>query len=201
MKKTAGSFNRTWLAIIGVVLLAAGVLWGIVAAGLLASSGASSGHWGPSGKPFQGASSALDGTWLAPVLIVAGAVLVILALWWLVRQIPRSEKASTFRFHKDPKRGFTQVEPKVITDAVAAHLEDLTYVTDAKAGLKGQRTNADLVLDVTVNERADLADVTREIREQVLASVKSALGSPLGSVGIVYAVSRQSRSKRQVKLQ
>lgn len=198
MKKTAGSTNRTWLAIIGFVLLAAGALWAVVAAGLLAGAGT---QWKSSGRPLQSASSTLDAQWLAPVLIVVGAVLILFGLWWLIRQIPRGDGASTLRFHKDPKHGFTLVEPKVITAAVAEHIEDLTYVTDAKAGLKGQRTNAELVLDVTVNERADLKDVTREIHQQVLPSVARVLGHPLSSVGIVYSVSSQSRSKRQVKLQ
>ncbi|WP_129358372.1 MULTISPECIES: alkaline shock response membrane anchor protein AmaP [Micrococcaceae] len=198
MKKTAGSTNRTWLAIIGFILLAAGVLWAVTAGGLLAGAGE---QWESSSRPLQNASTVLDAPWLASALIVVGVILMLFGLWWLIRQIPRSGGSSTFRFQKDPKRGFTLVEPKVITAAVAEHIEDLTYVTDAKAGLKGQRTNAELVLDVTVNERADLKEVTREIREEVLPSVARVLGNPLGSVGVVYTVSRQSRSKRQVTLQ
>ncbi|WP_030016294.1 hypothetical protein [Curtobacterium sp. S6] len=198
MKKTAGAFNRTWLAIIGFVLLAAGVLWGIVAAGLLAGAGS---LWEPSGTPLSGASDVLDAEWLAGAAIIVGIVLGLWGIWWLVRQAPRSAAASTFRFQRDPQHGVTLVEPKVIASAVAEHVQTLTYVTDAKAGLKGQRTNAELILNVTVNERADLPTVTREIREQVLPAASRVLGSPVDRVGIAYAVSRDSRSKRTVQVQ
>lgn len=198
MKKTAGAFNRTWLAIIGFVLLAAGVLWGIVAGGLLAGAG---GPWESSGTPLSGASTVLDAGWLAAVSIVVGILLGLWAILWLVRQAPRSAAASTFRFHRDPRHGVTLVEPKVIASAIAEHVQTLTYVTDAKAGLKGQRTNAELILNVTVNERADLPNVTREIREQVVPAASRVLGSSLDKVGIAYTISRDSRSKRTVQVQ
>ncbi|MCT1368003.1 hypothetical protein [uncultured Kocuria sp.] len=198
MKKTAGAFNRTWLTIIGCILLIAGVGWGLVAGGVFSSAGST---WAPDGTPLQGADGLLEAGWLAAATIAVGILLIIVALWWFIRQAPRSAGASTFRFQRDPRYGVTLVDSKVIASAIAEHVQTLTNVTDAKAGLKGERTNAELVLDVTVHERADLPTVTREIREQVVPAAARVLGGPLNSVGIAYSVTRNSRSKRTVQVQ
>lgn len=198
MKKYAGSLNRTWLALIGFVLIVAGALWVLVATGLAQNLGLA---WSPEDQPLTGAEALLEQSWLPAALIALGALLVILALLWIIRQIPRTERADTLQFQQDARRGVTTVDAKVITDAVATQVEDLTDVVSAKAVLRGHRSEAQLVLDVVVNERGDIQAVGQQISEEVLPAVARAVGRPLQEVGMIFEVTRQTRSKRQIQVQ
>ena len=198
MKKLAGSLNRTWLALIGLVLIAAAALWILTATGVLHQAGLA---WQPEDKPFEGAESALQQEWLPAALIAVGVVLALLAVLWLIRQVPRAERADTLQFQKDARQGVTVADAKVITDAIAAHTEELTDVVNAKAVLRGHRSQAELVLDVVINERGDVQQVGREIADEVLPAAARVLGRPLQNVGLIYEVTRQSRSKRQIRIQ
>ncbi|MFT0848737.1 alkaline shock response membrane anchor protein AmaP [Actinomycetaceae bacterium L2_0104] len=197
MRKTAGSLNRTLLTIFGILLLLGGALWMALAAGLL--SGIGSG-WSAQDKPLSGAADALDAGWVPVAAIAVAVLLILLALWWLLRQIPRSHRSSTLRFHEDPAQGVTLVAPEVISDAIATHVEDLPHVTKATASLRGGRSEAKLLIDLTVNERADIPHLAQQISEQVLPSAIKVIGTPLADVGLIVNVTQQSRARDHVEI-
>lgn len=197
MRILAGGLNRAWLTVIGLVLLIAGVGWLLVASGLLASAHP---RLAPEATPLRGAAGLLDQPWAPAAMIVAAALLVLLGLSWLARQVPRRQQAPTLQFHDDARQGVTLMESSVFSDAVARDVEDLEHVTAARALLRGSRAEPELILRVTVNERAEAQEVIDAIAGSVLPRAAEALGAPFADVGIELALTRQSRKSGQVRV-
>lgn len=196
MRLLAGGLNRTWLAIIGFVLLI------VAAAIILTATGVASGlvpGWpGQGDTSFSGAQDALAPLWVPVAVLLVALVLAALAIAWLVRQYPRRLKAAPLRFHRDARSGATIMDSSVLANAVAADAEGLAHVTRADAVLRGTRSATDLVLKVTVFERADVREVVDRIEDTIVPNAEEALGSPLASTQIEVAISRESRGRGKV---
>ncbi|MCP3425373.1 alkaline shock response membrane anchor protein AmaP [Rothia sp. AR01] len=198
MRILAGALNRTWLTIIGLVLLVAGAAWLLAAAGVLAPLDA---RLDPGATPLGGVEDGLGLEWLPAVLIAAAALLALLALAWLGRQVPRRRQAPTLQFHRDAREGVTLMDASVISEAVARDVEELEHVTSARAVLRGGRSAPELTLRVVLHERGDAQEVLEAITGWVLPRAVRALGAPLADVGVEVAVTRQSRRREHVRVQ
>ncbi|WP_104165946.1 hypothetical protein [Arthrobacter sp. SX1312] len=200
MRETAGRLNRTWLAIIGLLVLLLG------AAGLLLASGAAATVTGALNAGFiparpsdtvvpAGLRDAFTAD-AAPLVLTALAVLVgFLALLWLLAQVPRRHPARTFRLHTDDGgTGYTRCEPKVLAEAVENHVLRLPGVTGADALLRGSATEPDLFLTVRVDDRADLQDLLHLIHTDVAADLETALETPLRNLAVLVTVGNQQRN-------
>lgn len=197
MKKSPGLLNRTLLTLFGLLLILLGAACLALAAGFLSGIGEG---WESSSRPFAGIGDALAQSWLAAVVIAVALVLFVLALWWMMRQVPQSGRASVFRFQEDTSEGVTVASADVIADAVAAHVEDLPHVTRAQVRLRGSRSEAKLLINLTVNERANLGDVTDQISHEVLPAAAEVLGYPLADVSYIVNVTSQPRSRDHVEI-
>ncbi|MCC3289722.1 MULTISPECIES: alkaline shock response membrane anchor protein AmaP [unclassified Arthrobacter] len=184
MRHHSGRANRTWLIILGVLFLAAGVLAALIASGTLdrligGSPGRSDRVLSESdGQGF------LAGEYVPWGMLLAGVILGILGLWWLLAQIPRSRPAGTFRLQEDPAHGVTVCDPQVLASAVSNETEQLPGVVGSTVRLRGTADEPDLAMKVTVNSDADVQGVIARIQQEVVPHLVSALEVPLNTFGL-----------------
>lgn len=131
---------------------------------------------------------ALDAVPAAAVL-VGGIILGLLALWWILAEVPRRRAATSYRLHEDPARGITRCDPAVLAAAVEDDAGSLPGVVDSTALLRGTAESPDLALRLILNERADVQEALRQVRTDVLANLSRALEVPLHTAGIALEVS------------
>lgn len=206
MRQTASRLNRTWLTILGVLLVLLG------AAGLLLATGQAAPllqrtplGWTPPdpGRRIAGdaASAALDLTWVVVVAAVAGVVLGLLGLAWLVAQIPRKHEAKPFRLHDDAETGLTRVDPGVVTDAVEAQAKSLPGVNGASAVLRGSVERPELTLRVTVDDRTPVPEVLERLHREVAGDLAGALDTRLHRLAVQVEVSSARSGKDRITVQ
>jgi hypothetical protein len=203
MRQFATGLNRTWLAIIGVLLLLAGLAGAAIGAGLLARilTGSGSSPTGPQpGDRIVGpaVSDAFANTAAVLGVGLVGLVVALLGLGWLLAQIPRANPAPPFRLHDDPARGLTVCAPAVLTDAVAADVESLPGVTHADAVLRGTASEPELTLRVTANDRTDIQALLASVQVQAVANLQTAMGARLARLAIQVDISPERRTADRV---
>lgn len=204
MRQRNGSLNRTWLAIIGIILLLSGI------AGVLFAAGGANSLASTIGLPALAAptqhvvtadvQALLQPAPVAVAAAVAGAVLALLALLWLSKQIPRKNPARPLRLHKDGAQGLTLCAPQVITNIIADQVDAFPGVTHAAAVLRGTASSPDLTINATVNDRANISDVVERIYERTAADLETALQNPLQRLAIQLDVSGSTKGNKTVVL-
>ena len=147
MRQRWGYLNRAWLAVIGLVVLLAGIVAALIALGLLARVTTAIGiRLGVPVTSSKVLGSGVGAFFDQPVVVVAvgllGVILGALGLAWLMAQIPRTNAAKPFRLHDGAARGLTICGADVLADAVEADAERLLGVADASAVLRGHRPPA-----------------------------------------------------------
>lgn len=206
MRETAGRLNRTWLAIIGLLVLLLGAAGLLLASGGAATVTESLNAGFTPARPTDTAVPAglrdIFAADAAPLILTALAVLAgILALLWLLAQVPRRHSARTFRLHTDDgAAGYTRCEPKVLSEAVENHVQRLSGVTAADALLRGSSTETDLTISVKVDDHADLQDLLNRIHADVAADLETALETPLRKVAVLITVGNRQRNDKTALL-
>lgn len=196
MRTYPTALNRTLLIIIGCVLLVGGlwIVWPWLAAttGWSTPSGASGLLAQPGASVAPGATGLLEQQWLPATLIAVGAIILLLGLAWLGRQVPRTQRAETLRFTADPGAGSTTLDPKVLESAAANAAVALPQVAAAKAVLRGSAEAPDLMLHVHTEPSTSLPELTATLTAGVAADVVQCLGRPLQHLAIEYSVAKSS---------
>lgn len=193
MRQSAVRLNRAWLAVLGLLLLLAGLAVLVVATGLLAPLAAALGlglHAPVAASTVLGAGAAgvFGLTWVVVLVALVGVILALLGLAWLIAQVPRSNAAATFRLHDTAATGMTRCAPSVLSDAVAAQVEALPGVQDADAVLRGSVQDPDLTLRVTVDDRTSIPELLGRLQDQVAGDVGDALDTRLRRLGVQVEV-------------
>ncbi len=175
MGKHVGRLNRSWLLVLGLLLLVAGLLTLLQAGGLLA---------GLSGMALPEAGSRVisDAAWSAAdrpeatvVLGTAGLVAALLGLLWLYAQFARPGRAAPFRLHGGNADGFTLCDTAVLAAALDASIESLPGVLSSTSELRGTADAPDVTMRLVVSDRADLPALIHQIRSSALADLSTAL--------------------------
>ncbi|MDM7991287.1 hypothetical protein [Arthrobacter sp. zg-Y877] len=182
MRHYSGRANRTWLIILGLLFLAAGALALLIAAGWLGRL--ISGSPAQSDRVLSDSSGLLAGDYAPWAVLLAGVILGILGLWWLVVQIPRTRAAGVFRLQEDPVHGITVCDPQVLAAAVSHETERLPGVVGSSVRLRGTADDPDLAMKVTVNSDADVQGVITRIQQDVVPHLVSTLEVPLNTFGL-----------------
>lgn len=177
MKHTAGTLNRTWLAILGFLNLAAGVVILLQAAGILQTmlSTAPPGARIVTGEPLPFFTQ----TWGVVLLLALGILLAALALAWIIAQIPRKNSATTYRLHQDPLQGRTTCDPSVLAAVVAEEINALPGVVTSSALLRGTAEEPELALKITINDHADVRRLLHDLETTVVPRLSTALETPI----------------------
>lgn len=192
MKQYAGRFNRTWLAIVGLVLVLGGV-YTILLGTAVAPGPATS-------DPLVNSdvSSAFDQPWAAIIIAAVGVVIALFALWWLVKQIPRTNPGRPFRLQDDAARGLTVCKPSVLSEAVQDDLTALAGVRSADAVLRGTSKDPELTVRVGVDDRADVQALLHDIHTDVAPRLAAALDAPVKHLAVRVDIERGKRKTDSV---
>lgn len=205
MRQLAGGLNRGWLAVIGVLLLLAGIAGALATTGVLGQllTAAGTGQTGPAaGSPVvDGAAGRLL---TQPVAVVAlalvGVILGVLGLAWLLAQIPRTNAARPYRLHDDAVSGLTVCPPDVLATAVADDIRSYAGVNGASAVLRGTSGAPELTVKVSADDRTDLRSLLTAIRTDAAANLSTALDAPLAHLGVQLDIDRGKRTTSSVTL-
>ncbi len=192
MRQTAGTLNRTWLTILGVIVLVAGIAALLQASGELHNLAGTA----PSADPIVtgGQQTVTAPQWVVVAILIAGIIIGLLGLLWMLAQIPRRNAADTYRLHDDGGQGFTVCDPSVLARAVENQVNTLPGVVTSSALLRGTATEPDLTLQVTVNDRADVQELIHRIRTSTLPDLSNALETPLEKSRLRIDVSARAQS-------
>ena len=205
MRQRSGLLNRAWLAVIGLVVLLAGIVAALIALGLLARIITAIGI----GLAVPVTSSKVLGSGVGaffnqPVVVVAvgllGVILGAIALAWLMAQIPRTNAAKPFRLQDDAVRGLTVCTADVLTAAVEADAESLPGVTNASAVLRGTARRPELTMRISVNDRTDIKQLLHTLQAETAAHLASAMETPLKHLAVQVNVTSSRRTADRVTL-
>ncbi len=205
MRQGIGPLNRAWLTIIGIIALLAGLTSLLFASGLASQVGQALGLQAELAPPSQPVLSAEPETLIEPAGVaigtaVVGVVLALLALSWLVKQVPRKNQARTLRLHADGSEGLTMCQPHVITDAVEGQIEAFPGVLKSGAVLRGTAASPELTVHAAVGDRADIREVVDYIHERTASDLETALEVPLRRLGIILDVSTAPKASKTLVL-
>ena len=205
MRQTASRLNRTWLTILGVVLLLVGAVGILLATGQAAPLSQQAGLGvtppGTDRRLFGSATaSAFAQSGVVVLVAVVAVVIGLLGLAWLIAQIPRSNPAKPFRLHDDAQTGITRVESDVLTEAVEAQVKALPGVNAASAVLRGSAERPDLTLKVTADDRTDVGALLGRLHDQVAADLGDALDTRLARLGVQVEIAAGKSSSGHITL-
>ncbi len=173
MGAPANRLNRTLIALLGLLLLAAGVLTLI----------RSFGGFGPdlADDPLLSGAETLfaerTSPWFWIAVAAVAALLALLALRWLLAQL-RTDRIGMMHLEPDVRRSATTLHPSAVTTAVCEEIESYRGVRAASARLLHDPRTPDLVLDVDLDDRADLTATRRRIETEAVEHTRTALDLP-----------------------
>lgn len=162
---TLGTVNRALLALLGLVLLAAGV-------SVLA------GTWPLGGREepllTREARRGLPPWW---ALLAGLGVCVLLALWWLLSQLRRARLAAVLVDTGDG--AFAVLRGRALEEAVAADVRAAVEgVADCRVVLRGKRGAPALRVALELEPHAVPADALTALAGPVLARARTSAGLP-----------------------
>jgi hypothetical protein len=177
MRQTAGTLNRIWLAVLGILVLTVGTALLLQSNGTLRALLNTARFWESVVTGDLHAFFAQP--WVAATLLIVGVIIAVLGLLWIIAQIPRKNTAGAYRLHDDGSQGFTLCDPSVLAAAVENQINTLPGVISSAVLLRGTARAPDLSLRVTVNDRADVQNLIHRIQTSTLPELSYALEAPL----------------------
>jgi hypothetical protein len=166
--------NRIMLVLLAVLLIAAGLAAGAASIGVF---GTATRHSSPIANPtghFIGA----QGGWLWPAAAVAAAIVVLLALRWLLALLFSTDRAGDLPITPGGSAGRTTLAAGALTEAVAEEIESYRGVNSARARLLGDPADPELVVTAALEETADFAGLRQRIETGALTHARTAVGNP-----------------------
>ncbi|UGT41671.1 alkaline shock response membrane anchor protein AmaP [Nocardia yamanashiensis] len=158
--------NRTLLAVLGLLLLAAGGYVMAAQRGWLSWVDRSAALTPGDAPPPR---------WVFYATITAAVVLGLLCLRWLSAQLFRLPSAVEWQLADENSAGSTVLSSKTAAAAVAADIESFDRVDSAAAWLSGPGRAPELHLIVTVEPDADLTELRRRILGEAVPRLREAL--------------------------
>lgn len=199
MRYTAGRLNRVWLTIIGIILLGGGAMATGIGLGVL--DGAALYGLRAPGQDQPVLLLAGDDPVLAGVLTAVGTTLGLLAVLWLLAQVPRKRGASTLKLEDPDGRGLTVLRPTLLEDAISSRVEELDDVTGAKAVVRGSSRTPDITIRVITTCHADIPRVVRDVEERIRHDLHETLGQEPAALAIGVDVRTDSKKDGTVTLE
>ena len=156
--------NRTLLALLGAVLLAAGVLAVLAYFDRLGPLGPGSTVLPEIGEPPA---------WTPTAVAAVGVVLGLLALRWLLAQFASGPKTQTWQLNDEA--GITKFTPTIAMMPFTDEVSALPGVRSAHATLGGNRDTPTLAVVITAEPQADLRDIRQRLAADTLPRLRQAL--------------------------
>ena len=198
MRHSEGTRNRVALALWALVLLAAAswVLWPALARLLWNEDAANTTrYWGADGTgrvlDLPGEIAFAD--WFAAAVIALGLLLLVLAVSWLIRQLPRTPRAGTLKLEDDVTHGTTTMQPSVLEGALKRMAEENPAVQSAQVALHGSANFPGLLLRITAEPWARLPELSRSLSERLRQALELSLGVNAEEIAIEFSVARKQQ--------
>ncbi|MDT0301580.1 Asp23/Gls24 family envelope stress response protein [Streptomonospora wellingtoniae] len=160
--------NRCGLVLVGTVLAAAGALALAAGSGLLGRRLADA----DVGSLPSGAAG--TGTLLSYGVVAVSVLAGLLALRWMIVQ-GRSDAVGRLVVEPDSGRGATEMSAGAARGAFEEAVAAYDGVRRARARVTDSALTPHLRLDLTLADDADVADLWRRVRSEVLADLRTAL--------------------------
>ncbi len=187
--------DRRRLAVIGLLLIAAGTVSAALGAGVFGASRRSQ-------PVFNGTVIRWwnEGGWKSFAVIGAiGLLAVIVGLWLAVPQLRRNNAKSrtpTIVFPPNPNgRGETNVRGAALSHGLEQDLARLPYINKASVGLFGPYPAIELRAVLDVNDNADLDQLPDRV-DEVLARMHTTTGVALDPIHIALRFSDESPERQ-----
>jgi HAMP domain-containing protein len=161
MSRRTARGNRMGLAIVGLLLLIAGLL--ILARSLNLAPGILGSPDAPVAEQ-RTRNFAAEQTWFWVVLAIVLILIALLALRWLAVQT-RSDALGRLRLESDPRRGATTMPAGAATGALEDDLSGSPYLRRASATLNGSASRPRLKVAATMAPSAEVGAVRSRLIE------------------------------------
>lgn len=171
MGARADRLNRLLLALLGLLLLAAGAAVLLAGSGLLGDGVSRRRLVHPELSDFV----ARHGQWLWPLLAVLAVLLSLLALRWLLLQL-RTDRVDAVDLTQVRRNGETHVDAAAVTSTLVDAVEQCPGVDAATARLVRVRGSDQLLLHVRLADRADLAGTREHLANGPVRELAQVLG-------------------------
>ncbi|MGB3442023.1 MAG: alkaline shock response membrane anchor protein AmaP [Actinophytocola sp.] len=158
--------NRVLLAMIGLVLLAAGGFAIATQTGVLTLVDRDARLVPGVGEPP---------TWVLYVIAASGVVVALLALRWLLAQITPATKNQTWQLEEDSESGGTELSTSAATDPFVTDVTACPGVHTARAALSGPPASPRLAMVVGIEQDTSVAAVREYIGAYALPRLRQAL--------------------------
>jgi hypothetical protein len=119
-----------------------------------------------------------QGDWLWPAAAAAAAILVLLAMRWLVALLFSTDRSGDLPISAGGSAGRTTLAAGALTEAVVEEVESYRGVDSARARLLGDPADPELVMVAALEEAADFAALRQRIEARALTHARSAVGNP-----------------------
>jgi hypothetical protein len=206
MRRRPGGVNRFWLIIIGLLLLLSGLIGIGIGTGLLQQvlDRFAVGVQLPdrSARVF-GDLDLIQFTQPGPqtVLVgVAGAIVLLVGLAWIIRQLPRPSRQLDYRLHDDARTGVVTLHPKVMAEALAERVRALPGVTGATGTMSGTADHPVVRMMIKADAHADLPEVLRRSYDRIAEDLDVALGAGVERIAVQLDITPRAALEHQVVL-
>ncbi|MQA95435.1 MAG: alkaline shock response membrane anchor protein AmaP [Streptosporangiales bacterium] len=190
MRRHNAFLNRFGLGLVGLLLLAGGVLAFARGTGGL---GRTRPHEPILGDGVRGYVAGEPWFWQAVAL--AAVVLALFALVWLVAQ-GRRDTLSRVEVDREGA-GITRMPASAVTGAIGDEVAEYPDVVRGRAALLRPAGRPALRLDLTVGERADVRPTIRRLHDEALPRLRQALDADrLPTVVRIRTTARQTANPR-----
>lgn len=174
--KRVNAANRTVLALLGIVLLAAGVVGLIIGFGIRTLVGLRLPEPGQPIAADQLLTAANDSPWFWWVVAAASLLVALLALRWLIAQLA-TDRVRHLDLTENDRDGTTTLSATAVADGAADDAKLVPGVDNASAHLR-VRPPQQLVLTVDVALYADLSAVRAQLEETAISNTRHVLDNP-----------------------
>ena len=197
MRRLAGGANRTWLALIGILLILLSLVWILTGFSVLRGFFA---FWPQSHDSPPISTSFFEQSWVPGVLVGVGLLLAFLSLIWIFSQIPRTESAKPFRLQKNGRSGMTLMASEVLGSAIASDVESIGGVDSATVIVRGTSNRPEVYIKADVDERADISGVVDEVVTRVAKGAAESMETSLAVVAMELGVVHSKKTSKTVVL-
>ena len=171
MGSRADRLNRVLLSLLAVVLLATGIAGLLFGLGAFGQDRANSLVLSRDVVQFVPEQA----RWFWPLVAVLLVLLALLALRWLLQQL-RTDRLGDLDLTEHRNRGETHVDAAAVTEALVDATQRCPGVDSAAARIVRVRHRDRLVLHVRLADRADIAEVRRQLATGPLTDLRHVLG-------------------------
>ncbi|TWF78937.1 hypothetical protein FHX44_114861 [Pseudonocardia hierapolitana] len=164
--------NRTVLALLGLLCLAAGAVVLLIGTGRLGGvlPVAADAPLLPPGLVVPG--------WGPPGAAAVAVIIGLLALRWLIAQTVRRPAGSNWQLSPDTSTGTTHIGSAAAVRPLAEEIEDYPGVRSTTASLTGPHQHPHLHLRVSADDHADISELRRRIGTDAIPRLTQALNLP-----------------------